>query len=121
MSQNGNSGKGLLAETVACGYLEGLGYEIIERRYRCSFGEIDIIAGDGEYLVFVEVKYRKSLKAGFPAEAVTKTKQRAIVKTAFHYILKRKPGRENYRFDVIEVFGAELIDVNHHINAFYAE
>ena len=66
-------------ETVAEQCLKKQGYKILERNFYCRQGEIDLIARDGEVLVFVEVKYRKSLNQGDPMEAVNDRKQRRIV------------------------------------------
>ena len=63
-------------EKLAGAYLEQNGYEIIEYNFRCKQGEIDIVAKDGEYLVFCEVKYRSNIKKGTPFEAVDYKKQR---------------------------------------------
>ena len=69
-------------EKLAARYLEQKGMDILELNYRCRTGEIDIIARDGEYLVFVEVKYRSGASFGDPSEAVTAKKQERIRKTA---------------------------------------
>lgn len=57
-------------ELLAAEWMKGHGYEILEMNYRCRQGEVDIVAKDGAYLVFVEVKYRRDAGAGYPAEAV---------------------------------------------------
>ena len=62
--------KGAYWEQKAGAYLESIGYEILEYNFRCRMGEIDIIARDGDYLVFCEVKYRAGTGKGYPAEAV---------------------------------------------------
>ena len=97
------------------------GYEIIKTRYKCAFGEIDIIAKYNGILVFAEVKLRKTPAAGYGAEAVTKKKQRAIIKTALHFITYVGEPCDSYRFDVLDIFGREHYEVNHIENAFYAE
>ena len=74
--------KGTEYEAVAAKYLEGCGYEIISLNYRCRVGEIDIIAKDEEYLVFVEVKYRKNERMGSPFDAVDFRKQQKIIKVS---------------------------------------
>ncbi len=89
--------------------LRSLGYEILEYNFRCRLGEIDVIAREGQYLVFVEVKYRSSGRKGSPLEAVTKKKQRAISRTASYYCLTRGYGESTpCRFDVAAVLGQEL-------------
>lgn len=91
-------------EQFAAEYLRQNGCEIVERNYQIAGGEIDIIAWDGTYLLFVEVKYRSSDVAGYAAEAVGYRKQRRIYRTAEHYM------RKNHilpdfpcRFDVIAI------------------
>ena len=66
---------GLKGEDIAAKYLEKHKYKVIERNFACRFGEIDIIAQDGKFIVFIEVKRRKSLKFGRPCEAVDLKKQ----------------------------------------------
>lgn len=88
-------------EQQAAQYLETLGYQITARNFRCRLGEIDLIAREGKYLVFIEVKYRKNRRMGEPQEAVDFRKQRAICRTAAFYcsrygISERQP----CRFDV---------------------
>lgn len=73
-------------EEQAALFLESQGLFIKERNYRCRLGEVDLIARDGECLVFVEVKYRFSMKAGNAWEAVDKKKQKNISKVAAQYL-----------------------------------
>lgn len=102
-------------EQKAGAYLEEKGYEILEFNYRCRQGEIDIIAKDGEYLVFCEVKYRSGLGAGYPAEAVDYKKQRTISRCALFYLTKQKLLDAPCRFDVISMSGNQI---EHIENAF---
>lgn len=100
-------------EQTAVGYLEAEGYEILERNYRCRFGEIDIVARDRREneapLVFVEVKYRSSLRFGSPFEAVHLKKQRTIIQTANYYIKERKiDTATGIRFDVVGILGRDI-------------
>ncbi|MDD5936468.1 MAG: YraN family protein [Clostridiales bacterium] len=98
-------------ETEAIHYLTKLGFTILERNFYTRAGEIDIVAKDGDYLAFVEVKYRWNLRCGFPSEAVTKRKQRKIVQCARYYLLTHGYGEETpCRFDVV-VFVGEKIDL----------
>lgn len=103
-------------EQRAVDFLQDKGYLILERNYQCKFGEIDIIALDREYLVFVEVKYRKNRESGYPEEAVNYQKQRKISKTAGYYCLQKNI-LENVccRFDVIAIDAGEI---RHYENAF---
>ena len=73
-------------ERQAAAFLEERGCEVIERNYRCRLGEVDLIVRDGNYLVFVEVKYRQSERTGHPLEAVNPAKQRRISRTAVWYL-----------------------------------
>ena len=90
-------------EKTAGKYLEKKGYKILEYNFRYRQGEIDIVAMDGEYLVFCEVKYRKDLKCGHPAEAVDRRKQRTISKGACFYMTLRGLSDIPCRFDVVSI------------------
>ena len=99
---------GTTYEKLAGNYLTGEGYEILEYNFRCRMGEIDIVAKDGEYLVFVEVKYRSSGRTGSPLEAVDTRKQRIISKVASYYCLTHGCGEgQPCRFDVVAIKGEE--------------
>lgn len=96
-------------EQEAAAFLEQQGYQIIERNYRDRRGEIDIIARDGNCLVFVEVKYRKDAKNGYPEEAVGYYKQQRIRHTAEYYLLRHHLGEDMpCRFDVVSILGTEI-------------
>nr|WP_207747810.1 YraN family protein [Clostridium sp. D33t1_170424_F3] len=106
------------AEDRAAAYLEGRGFHILERNYHSRFGEIDIIAEDGRYIVFAEVKGRASSAYACPAEAVTPAKQRKIVYTALLY-LQAHPTDLQPRFDVIGILAGEPEPLLEHLeNAF---
>ena len=94
---------GKLGEDLACAELERRGYAILARRYRTRAGEIDIVARDGETLVFVEVKARATRAFGDPAEAITPLKRRRLGRMALDYLarLPRAPGP--CRFDVVAI------------------
>ncbi len=93
---------GTYYERLAIDYLLSKGYSILKHSYRCKFGEIDIIAKDYEYTVFIEVKYRKSELYGYPRQAVNINKQKHIIRTAMYYI-KQNVGYEiPMRFDIVE-------------------
>lgn len=102
-------------ERAAGYYLEQLGYEVLEYNYRCRAGEIDLIAKDGEYLVFCEVKYRSDGRKGSPLEAVSMGKQRTIFRCAMFYLSENHIEDIPCRFDVIGIEGTE---VTHIKNAF---
>lgn len=103
-------------EELAVGFLKEKGVRILDRNYYFPGGELDIIAKDGEYLVFIEVKYRKSLQYGFPTEAVTVSKQKKIILGARKYRYEHKiSSGVPCRFDVISICGNEI---EHIENAF---
>lgn len=107
---------GSSCEDTAAFFLEGQNYVILEKRFRCRQGEIDIIARDGRYLIFIEVKYRRSGRQGHPLEAVNHAKQRQISKVALCYMNKHGISLETaMRFDVIGVTNDEIIHIK---NAF---
>jgi len=94
---------GISGEDLACAELRRRGYEILERRYRTRFGEIDIIAKDGDTVVFVEVKARLTDDFGGAAAAVTGWKQRRIAAMAVDYLARRRLHDCPCRFDVVAV------------------
>lgn len=97
---------GSLYEKKAAEYLKQCGYQILTMNYRCRIGEIDIVARDGKYLVFVEVKYRTDAREGLPQEAVDYRKQRTICKAADYYCMTHGSyGNTPCRFDVAAVLG----------------
>lgn len=96
-------------ENVAASFLQEQGYRILERNYRCRSGEIDLIARDGEYLCFVEVKYRSSGAFGSPLEAVGCRKQQQILKVAKYYLMRKRFSMDTAcRFDVVAIAGKEI-------------
>ena len=94
---------GKTGEDLACRELERLGYAILDRRVRFRGGEIDIVARDGQTLVFVEVKARETGAFGGGGEAVTMYKRRRIVQLAIEYVARRRLGDCGVRFDVVSV------------------
>ena len=92
--------KGKKAEDIACSFLQTNGLTLIERNYRCRFGEIDLIMQDSDTLVFVEVRYRGSDNFGDGAESIDANKRRKLVFTANHYLQKTSFTHAS-RFDVI--------------------
>jgi len=95
--------KGNIGEDLAAKYLQNLGYAILDRNFHSRFGEIDIVAQEGNTLVFVEVKTRWSKKFGEPAEAVTPGKLKSIIKTSQYYRLLHPNLPENERIDVVAI------------------
>jgi len=90
-------------EDLACKYLKKQGYKILERNFRISGGEIDIVAKDKDILVFVEVKARWSHQYGLPSESMTYWKIKYLLKTAMFYIMKTGWGEKEYRLDFVGV------------------
>jgi putative endonuclease len=107
-------------ERLAVRHLKRLGYKILARKSRSRIGEIDIIALDGECLVFVEVKTRSTHAAGHPAEAITFEKRRQLTRAALAWLKRAGQLDHKARFDVIAITwqeGAEPV-VEHYQNAF---
>ncbi len=97
---------GQWGEEQVAGLLLGQGWRIVERNFRCRLGEIDIVAENGAYLAFVEVKLRKDGRYGAACEAVTLSKQRKLRLTAQFYLLGH-PTALQPRFDVAEVYAPQ--------------
>src|SRR5262252_4753354 len=105
---------GKSGEDLACEELERRGYAILARRYRRRGGEIDIIARDGETMVFVEVKARDGRAFGEAAEAVTGWKRRRLVQTAVDYLARHRLTDRPCRFDVVSIHvdaGRTVVDL----------
>lgn len=100
---------GTRGELLAAEYLKGQGYRVLEHNFRCRTGEIDLIAEEGEYLCFVEVKYRAGTMCGLPTDAVTRQKQNKILRTAEYYLLTHGYAMDtSCRFDVVAVCGEQI-------------
>lgn len=100
---------GTLYEQKAAVYLQQQGYQILETNFRCRYGEIDLVARDGAYVVFVEVKYRRNKRMGEGQYAVDGRKQYRICFTAAWYLMKhRLPESTPCRFDVVCVEGEQV-------------
>lgn len=107
-----NSVVGAWGEALAARYLRRRGYRIVAARYRCRFGEIDLIAENRRYLAFVEVKLRKTADFALAREYVDIRKQRRLRLTAQCY-LEAHPTSLQPRFDVIEIYAPEGMDTRH--------
>jgi putative endonuclease len=92
-------------EDLACRELTNRGYAILERRYRTRHGEIDIVAQDGETIVFVEVRVKTTREFGTAAESVTPSKQRRVVAMAVDYLARNNAINRPCRFDVVAIDG----------------
>ena len=106
-------------EKLAIGFLKRRGYRIIERNFRTPMGEVDIIAADGDTIVFVEVKARRTARFGHPKFAVTPVKQRHLSMAALAYLKETRNTGTRARFDVIAIrYAGDMPMVEHIQNAF---
>lgn len=100
---------GTMWEQAAIQYLTQFNYEIIQTNFRCKIGEIDIIAKHEGYLVFIEVKYRKTVIMGEPFEAINPKKQHTIKQTAAYYLLSHGLSENTpCRFDAVGILGNNI-------------
>lgn len=91
-------------EALALQCLKKNNYRIVERNYRTSLGEIDIIAWDRDTLCFIEVKTRRALNYASPFEAVSMSKQNKIVLLTQQYLQNKRLNKNNVRFDVVGIY-----------------
>jgi len=115
MTMNDRRARGQAGESLAVDYLLKKGYRILQRNYRYEHGEIDIIAEDGDVLIFIEVKTFRSKKFGEPEDAVTKNKRERIRKTADGFIFENTIDDKICRFDVIAIDCEKTAPVIRHI------
>jgi len=110
-------------EDAAAAFLERAGLSVVERNWRCDAGEIDIVALDGHTIVLVEVKTRRTVRAGTPEEAVTPAKQRRYTKLAQAYLQSAGVVEVPVRFDVVTllVISEDRALLRHHRAAFVLE
>ena len=94
---------GILGEKLAGDFLRERGYEILEANYRSPYGEIDLIARHKGYLVFVEVRTKKSREFGSPEESITQTKKEHLTATAWHYLESQESPPQLWRIDAVAV------------------
>lgn len=106
---------GAEAESLAAQHLREKGYVIVKRNYSGTDAEIDIIALDGETLVFVEVKYRNESGWEKPEESVSPAKQRRLWKAAEQYLAEAVGKERDMRFDVVAIRGNQI---THYVDAF---
>ncbi len=95
--------QGQKSESLAATYLIQQGYRILEKNYRCGFGEIDIIAEEGNFLCFIEVRSTRSNTFGEPIETIRFAKQTKLIRTARHYLMTHQCHERMMRFDVVGV------------------
>ena len=115
-----NKKSGSEGEDIAAGLLEKKGYHIVKRNFRFGKGEIDIIARKDGLLIFIEVKTRKNLEFGEPEYAVTKSKQKQIIRIARAYLYENNITEVQCRFDVVAILfdNHGIPAINHIENAF---
>ena len=110
-------------ERAAARYLRKQGFRILQRQHTSRWGELDLIALDGDCVVFVEVKTRRSTSAGDPVEAVTHEKQRRLTQQALAWLKRKRLLEHRARFDVVAILWPEKSnapEIRHYRNAFEA-
>lgn len=108
-------------ERCAAKYLRRQGMRILARQHSSRYGEIDLIARDGETIVFVEVKTRSSTRGGQPVEAVTREKQSRMTRTALAWLKRRGLLEASSRFDIVALLwpeGTREPEITHYRHAF---
>jgi putative endonuclease len=102
--RDGRAGLGLTGEAVAARHLEGAGYRIVARRWRCAAGEIDLIVQDGARLAFVEVRTRRGAAHGAAVESITPAKAARLIRLANLYLAAHPALAEtDWRIDLVAV------------------
>lgn len=111
-----SQGIGKFGEKIASNYLCKNNYKIVEKNFRCKYGEIDIIAYDKKELVFIEVKTRRSKRYGTGINSIDTIKQKHLYKTAEYYLYKKKLNKD-IRIDAIEIsLQRGIINLKHYKN-----
>lgn len=101
--QNARQRLGRRGEEMAARRLEAEGYRVLARNYRCPFGEVDLVAEEGDCLVFVEVRTRRGDQWGTPEESVTKAKQAKLLRVAESYLDEHAAWDVDWRIDVVAI------------------
>jgi putative endonuclease len=99
----GRKETGILGEKIASDYLKKRGYRILEANYRCREGEIDLVARNKDYLVFIEVRTKRSLAFGTPEESITAAKREKLRTVAAHYQQNHDSLPQLWRIDVVAI------------------
>jgi putative endonuclease len=94
---------GVLGEKLAGDFLRRRGYHILEANYRCPAGEVDLVARHGDFLVFIEVRTKRSHEFGTPEESITATKKERLRTVAAHYQQTHHNLPQLWRIDVVAV------------------
>ena len=100
---DGRRETGRRGEDVAAAFVAGLGMRVVVRNFRCRAGEIDVVAMDGDTVVFVEVRTRAGTGFGTPLESVDRRKQAQVGRVARHFLSARGWHERSARFDVVGV------------------
>jgi putative endonuclease len=111
---------GIWGEALAAEFLISKGYRILTRNFRTPHGELDIVAGKNDFLLFVEVKTRTSHSYFYPEDSVTRRKQMYLLEAAKHYLSLHPGDFVNWQFDVIaiELDAQEKVRIEHFENVF---
>ena len=107
-------------EELASRFLQDKGYQILETKYRCTWGEVDIVARDGNELVFVEVRTRRDTKYGTPEESLTPAKAQRLVATAEDYLQRHAEANLGWRIDLVAIRlgeGRRVKEISHYCHA----
>ena len=99
----GRRGLGQRGEALAADYLRRMGYQVLATNFRCQWGEVDIVAMDGETLVFVEVRTRRGDNFGTPQESLTLRKREHLIATAETYLQEHSEASEEWRIDLVSI------------------
>ncbi len=94
---------GAFGERAAKEYLKKRGYKILETNFRCALGEIDIVAWEGDSLVFVEVRTRRSQTFGTPEESITAAKKARLIRLAQSYVQGHRDSSSPWRIDIVAI------------------
>jgi putative endonuclease len=110
---------GRRGEALALKKIKSFGYQCIATNYRCSLGEVDLIAKDGDTIVFIEIKTRKGRSLGYAKEAIHEKKKRQLSKVALAYLKNNGLFGSKARFDVVAIqVGAGRAEIELVKNAF---
>lgn len=109
---------GRRGEELAASYLEKKGYLILQRNYRGGGGEMDIVAQEGDCLVFVEVRTRSSREYGTPEESITPAKAQRLIEVAQGYLQEQGDAAREWRIDLVAIhWSGDSYRLNHIVNA----
>jgi len=103
LSRGNNVIVGKIGESIASDFLKKRGYKILQKNFRTPFGEIDIVAKEKEFLVFVEVKTRITYSLGSPHLSITKSKERHIIRNALFYLRSFDLADPYWRIDIVSI------------------